>query len=835
MNEKDITLSDKTLLSLEEMIIEEAEAILDDKAAGERSFRKDYAHLLLSYKELYKRFSLLVEKNENLQKQQGLSDSGARTTSAMAKEIAKARSEFIANMSHEIRTPMNAIIGMTTLALEMAVGSKLKMYLSTVRSSAQSLMGLLNNIIDLSKIEAGRLDLEHRPFSLQDVLENISDMFAAKLAQRDIELILAVDDNVPSALVGDPLRLKQVLINLMNNAMKFTEEGEVVIRVTVVENTISHTKLLFSIKDSGMGMPAEQLKRIFQPSVPTESFLNRRYGQTGLGLSISQRLVEIMQGQFFAESEEGKGSEFKFTAGFDRKPDEKEIKMIPPVELQGMRVLIVDDNESLQEVLLDILMSYTFDAVAVSSADEAMHLLRATAAEEPFQLAFIDWKMPKMDGHELVRWIRSHPHYRKMPIIMMTGFGHDEVNKQAKGIGVDACIFKPLKPSLILDTVMEVFKQGAMVESERQAEAERFREAMAKLNGMRLLLVEDNVINQQVVLGIFEKTGVSVDIANNGRESVAAVYRVDYDAVLMDLEMPEMDGCSAARFIRQDVSFKDLPIVAMTAHVTDADRNACIQAGMNDFLSKPIEPQQLLEVLKKWVPENSNRSIPVSFAVPTTQIQTVIDELPDVLPGIDIEAGLNRLGGNRKLFVKLLKEFDRDYHQAATRVRQLVTDADFENARQLVHTLKGISANFSAYDLQEASAALESSLRENTLDELDKGIDDLTAALERAIKSIRMIADHSDESHKTKAAEMNFSIFKPQLNKLFKLLKSSDLEAEDCIAAIKEDWQSQMHREKIEHLEHLIDALDFRAAQDVLVELADDLQLGLTDSDSVGS
>ncbi len=685
------------------------------------------------------------EKNRALERHSAqLEEKVAERTAELrvAKEAAEAateaRSMFLANMSHEIRTPLNGIIGFATLAERTELTPQQRTYLHKIQISSNALLSLINDILDFSKIEAGKLDIEYVDFQLQAVLEELADLFADRAAEKDIELVIARDTDVPGALVGDPLRLRQVLINLLSNALKFTEKGNIVVKARCVALARDQARLRFSVRDSGIGIPREKIGTLFDSFTQADGSTTRKYGGTGLGLSICKQLTELMGGEIHADSEPGEGSTFWFELPFQRQAVEKEKSYRLDIDLRGRRALVADDNEMVREILGETMRSFGFEVDTAADGEQALGRLHAAAAEgDPYHLVLMDWKMPRMDGIETSRRIRAMPECRDIPIVMITAFGREHERDQGAGIGIDAFLTKPVQQSVLFDTLMRVFRQASGEQGTERAMLTRKPAPVVGLRGARLLLAEDNIINQEVALGILSAEGMSVELANNGREAVDMAGREPYDAVLMDMQMPEMDGYDAARRIREDAALADLPIIAMTAHAMEGDRQKCLDAGMNDYVTKPIDPKQLFDVLGKWVSVEPQRERGATSPSPDPPLQAA--EIP-VLPGFDQEEALKRLGGNARLYRKLLGDMARNHGGDCAQIRTALKAGDLAAARQFAHTLKGIAGNLSAKEVHRAAAAMESAV----ISMLDGGdgvdgqdcLSNLAQAMDSALKAI---------------------------------------------------------------------------------------------------
>jgi CheY-like chemotaxis protein len=687
-----------------------------------------------------------------------------------AEEATKAKSDFLANMSHEIRTPMNAIIGMAHLALKTDLTAKQYDYLKKVDISAKSLLGIINDILDFSKIEAGKLDMESVDFQLEDALDNISTLVGIKTQGKGLELLFKTDPSVPTALVGDPLRLGQILINLSNNAVKFTDAGEIVISTELVKKDDTQATLKFSVRDTGIGMTAEQAAKLFQPFAQADSSTTRKYGGTGLGLTISKRLAEMMGGEIWVESESGQGSAFSFTANLGLGKDKAKKRFRPSPDLRGMKVLVVDDNATSRSILQEMLESFSFEVTLAASGEEGLTELESAEEDKPFDLVVMDWKMPGMDGIEASKRIKKHTGLSKIPpIVLVTAYGREEVMQQAEEVGLEGFLLKPVSPSMLFDATMQAFGEAAPEISRITQRKEQKAEALKHIQGARLLLVEDNEINQQVAREILEGAGLKITLANDGQEAVNAVKENEYDAVLMDIQMPVMDGYTATKTIRKwecgmgNEGKDPIPIIAMTAHAMAGDEDKSLEAGMNGHVAKPIDPDQLFGTLQKWIQPSEERLQVQQPEVPVVRPESDAavpeeDGLPESLPGFDLSDGLKRLQGNKRLYRKLLLNFATDYNGVANEIREALDAEDFEGAHSLVHNLKGLAGNLSAAALQAAAVNLEKLVKgvekkTPLAKELNLKFSDLENALNQALESAQSLGASAKENIDKQSAE----------------------------------------------------------------------------------
>jgi two-component system sensor histidine kinase/response regulator len=778
----------------------------------------------------------------------GLRTKAMQTAMLRAEAGARMKSEFLANMSHEIRTPMNAIIGMSRLALMSEPAPRLRNYLGKILGASEHLMGIINDILDFSKIEAGKLTLEKVPFDLDEMLEHLSTLTGVKTDAKGIELIFRVGPGVPTRLVGDPLRLGQVLINLTGNAVKFTERGEIVVAVEVVKSEAeaeadtdtdtdtdtdaNSVTLAFSVSDTGIGMTAEQLPQLFQPFSQADSSTTRKYGGTGLGLSISRQLVELMGGTIAVESSPGAGTAFTFTAPLGVAEGHAAARAAGATRLAlltDVRALVVDDSATARTALVEMLTSFGVQADAAASGEECLAALaRAQEAAQPYQIVLMDYLMPGLDGMATIRRIHQCTRDAAPPsILMVSSLTRETVLDEQGELPVDAFLHKPVGPALLYHSLLQVLHPqldaldgagatGLLARSGAMADIPR-------LDGARILLAEDNDNNREVALDFMAAARMQVDVAFNGVEALRMAQEGDYDLVLMDIQMPEMDGLAATRAIRaaavKDARLATLPIVAMTAHAMASDRALSRMAGMNDHVAKPIDPDLLFCTLLKWIDPArlEGRALPPPLQRGrTAAAPEPVGALP-AAPGIDWRLALEHVDGQRSRLEKRAGSFVREYAGAPRILREALSAGDAARLQALAHNLKSSAAYVGAFELSGAASRLERDLRAGMPDRVGVQVPALLSALETALSGLaRMAATALPRAAPSEAVAAVMA-------RLTTYLRADDARAEDTLSELETLLAGSAWAEALEPVRRAIDQIEYAAALAPLGALGADL------------
>ena len=657
-----------------------------------------------------------------------------------AQKAAETRSQFLANMSHEIRTPMNAVIGMSGLALRAQMSDQARDYVVKVRQSGIALMGIINDILDFSKIDAGRLDIEQVDFDLDVVLESLATFVGDKVSAKGLDLLFDVAADVPRALVGDPLRLGQILVNLTGNAVKFTQSGEVLVRVELGAARSGEVELKFAVRDSGIGMTPEQLGRLFQAFSQADASTTRMYGGTGLGLAISKNLVELMGGHIHAHSQPGVGSTFSFSVrlGLSTQPLPAPSEVLQPERLRTMKVLVVDDNDSARRIMVDLLASMGLTAVAVSSGQEALDSLQES---QPWDLVYMDWRMPGLSGIETVRRLQALPD--APPVVMVSAFDREEILREAADIRLQGVLSKPVTASTLMDSMATVLGRSTVARRTSAAGDEVSDDDVRTLRGAHVLLVEDNDLNQELAVALLTTHGITVQVVSDGAQALQALKHGRFDGVLMDGQMPVMDGYEATRQLRQIPQLAGLPVIAMTANVMAGDRVKALEAGMNDLIGKPIHVGEMFAIMGRWI-----RPVVRAGLVAQDAVQAAVLSSPKASgedealyqalqqAGVDTVGGLRTALGQVALYRKLLKRFMDGQRDSLERTRAWLAGGQAQEATREAHTLAGVAGNIGAYALMRVAKELEQACRGDGQDplicmELVRGaLDPVLAALQ---------------------------------------------------------------------------------------------------------